>query len=60
MRQHIFKDPTNGELYDENGDPVNPDCINDTLIGIQALRSYSTIEDSVSRALGLGPTIDYR
>lgn len=58
LAHHVFRDPVSGSFYDENSQPTQSDAVNH-LTGIQVLKSYVTIEDSISQALGRGPTIHY-
>lgn len=59
LKRHVFREPGKQNYWDENSEPVEESDISDaSLVGLQALQSYFTTEDRISRALGLGPTID--
>lgn len=47
---HAFRSPLRDRIYDDNGFEVAPTT---GLIGINALHSYQTIDDEISKALGL-------
>ena len=57
LERNIFKRPGHTDYWDENANPVDEPLVKDrSVVGLQAVHSYMTIEWEVSVALGLGPT----
>lgn len=61
LSRHVFRGlgHESEQFWDEYNSPVHSATLSGHQIGIKALDSYLTIEDSISRALGKGPTIEY-
>lgn len=58
LPRHVFRNLSSGEFYNEFAEPVEaPVQLN--LVGDQALESHVTVEDAISRALGMGSIIVY-
>ena len=51
--RHGFRDLIDGYIYDEDGQRVGANEVDEALIGTRALQSFRTIDDILSDALGL-------
>jgi hypothetical protein len=57
LERNVFLRPGRNDYWDENANPIKASHVKDkSMVGLQAVHSYMTIEYRVSVALELGPT----